>query len=138
LHLRTDSHHVNRDEAADVAAVRATDCARPHLGIVAANLNAASELLFAQAWPSGSPTLSASWRLARLPSPEEYQLHRLCWPEATRRPQLDIHPPLQSFESIAHCLGLPIMQSCAGRENRKDFLDTKRFLAALLVNLGST
>jgi len=45
--------------------------ARPHLRIVAVNLSAASELLFAHALPSGSPTLSASWRLARLQSPEE-------------------------------------------------------------------
>ena len=118
-------------------AVRATDCARPHLRIVAANLSAASELLFAHALPSGSPTLSASWRLARLRSPEEYQFHRLCWPEATRRPQFDIHRPLQSFESIAQRLGPLIMQCWAGREKRKDFCDSERFLAALLANFGA-
>jgi hypothetical protein len=122
-------------------ALRATDCARPHLRVVAANLSAAPELLFAHALPSGSPTLSASWRLARLQPPEEYQFHRLCWPEATRQLQLDrtqtIHPPLQSFESIAPRLGPLVMQCWAGREHRKDFCDSERFLAALLANFGA-
>jgi hypothetical protein len=93
-------------------------------------LSAASALLFAHALPSGSQTLSASWRLARLLFPGNTSSIGYAGLKQLGDRSFDIHPPLQSFESIALRLS-PLIMQCWRKGKPEGFLRFRQFSGCL-------